>query len=112
MKSVAICAPTFFGYIISVLVIVHGNLIPSWLGSGSEFEYAVNVGLSKQPINQFKPVKQSRQKALRGYCPNMYTVITHIFQRIQRLLRNLSRIVKKYINYCSNMLDRRKLHCA
>ena len=27
-------------------------------------------------INQFTPVKQSRQQALRAYCPHMYTVYT------------------------------------
>ena len=26
--------------------------------------------------NQFKPVQQIRQQVLRGYCPNMYTVLT------------------------------------
>ena len=28
----------------------------------------------KRPMNQFKTVQQSRQKALRANCPNIYTV--------------------------------------
>jgi hypothetical protein len=34
----------------------------------------VCVALSKQPINQFKPVQKSIKKVLRAYCPNIYTV--------------------------------------
>ena len=34
----------------------------------------VYVVLPKQPINQFKPIQQSRQQALKAYCPNLYTV--------------------------------------
>ena len=29
---------------------------------------------SSRHINQFQPVQQSRQKALRAYCPNIYTL--------------------------------------
>ena len=36
----------------------------------------VHVALWKQIINQFKPVQQSRQQALRVYCRNIYTVGT------------------------------------
>ena len=32
--------------------------------------------LPKRPINQFRPVWQSRQQLLRGYSPNIYTVQT------------------------------------
>ena len=35
----------------------------------------VHVALLKKPINQFKPVQQSRNQALKAYCPNMYTVV-------------------------------------
>ena len=28
-------------------------------------------------MNQFKPVQQSRQQALRAYCPNLYTLFIH-----------------------------------
>ena len=34
-----------------------------------------NVALPNRPINQLKPVQQTRQQALRAYCPNVYTVI-------------------------------------
>jgi hypothetical protein len=34
----------------------------------------MHVALTKRPINQFKPVHQSRQQALRADCPNIYTV--------------------------------------
>ena len=30
--------------------------------------------LAKQPINQLKPVQQSRQQVLSAYSPNIYTV--------------------------------------
>ena len=30
--------------------------------------------LPERPINQFEPVQHSREKALRAYCPNIYTV--------------------------------------
>ena len=32
------------------------------------------VALPKRPINQFQTVWQSKQHALRAYCPNLYTV--------------------------------------
>ena len=35
---------------------------------------AVHVALPKRPINQLKLVQQSRQKELRAYCSNIYTV--------------------------------------
>ena len=56
------------------LLFSFGNSIPSrlvWTG----IECMVLVALPKRPINQFKPVQQSRQKALRAYCPDIYTVI-------------------------------------
>ena len=31
---------------------------------------------SKWTIEQFKPVQQSKQQALRVYCPNVYAVVT------------------------------------
>ena len=42
----------------------------------AEINYTVHVALTlpKQPIIQFKLVQQSRQKAQRTYCPNIYTV--------------------------------------
>ena len=30
--------------------------------------------------SQFKPVYQSRQQIIRAYCPNIYTVITRLFE--------------------------------
>ena len=53
------------------LALVH--LISSWL-VWTEIEFTVHVALPKLPISQFKPVQQSRQQALRAYCPNIYTV--------------------------------------
>ena len=43
----------------------------------TEIKHTVHVALSKLPINQFKPVQQSRQQALSAYCPNIYTVLFH-----------------------------------
>ena len=37
----------------------------------------MHVALPKWPINQFKPIQQSRQKALRAYCPNIYCELRH-----------------------------------
>ena len=34
----------------------------------------MHVALPKPPINQFKPVQQSRQQTLRAYCPNIFNV--------------------------------------
>ena len=34
----------------------------------------MHVALPKHPTNQFHPVGQSRQQALKPYCPNVYTV--------------------------------------
>ena len=41
----------------------------------AEFECTLHVPLCKQPINQLKPVEQSRKQALGGYCPNIYNII-------------------------------------
>ena len=49
------------------------SLIPS-LMFWTEIESTVHVDLPKRPINQFKPVHQSRQQALKTYCPNIYCV--------------------------------------
>ena len=35
----------------------------------------LHVALPKRPINQFKPVQQSKKQALRAYCPNIYTLL-------------------------------------
>ena len=43
---------------------------PCWSGQKS----SAPCTLIKRPINQFKPVQQSRQQVLRAYCPNIYTV--------------------------------------
>ena len=51
------------------LTLVH--LIPSWLVC-SETECTVHVALPKWPMNQFKPVQQSIQQALRADCPNIH----------------------------------------
>ena len=39
----------------------------------------MHVALPKHPINQFKPVQQSRQQAIRAYCPNVYTDVPFLF---------------------------------
>ena len=39
-----------------------------------EIECKVHVDLPKRPTNQFQPVWQIRQQALRAYCPTLYTV--------------------------------------
>ena len=36
----------------------------------------MHIVLPKHPTNQFKPVLQSRQQALKTYCSNIYTVST------------------------------------
>ena len=42
--------------------------------SRAEIKCTVHVALPKRSINQFKLDKQSRQQALRAYCPNVYTM--------------------------------------
>ena len=48
-----------------------GTLIPYGV-VWAEIEYIVHVVLPIGPINQFKPVQQSRQQTPRAYCPNIY----------------------------------------
>ena len=47
----------------------------SYLAGLVKIKCKVHVALPKRYTNQFKPVKQSRQQALRAYCPNLYTVV-------------------------------------
>ena len=35
----------------------------------------MHVPFAKQPINQFNPVQQIDKKALKAYCPNIFTVV-------------------------------------
>ena len=58
-------------YLVRSYLIATVCLIPSCL-VWSEIKCKVHVTL--RPINQFKPVQQSRQQALRAYCPHIYTV--------------------------------------
>ena len=51
------------------------HLIPSWL-VWAEVKCSVHVALQKWPINQFKPVKQSKKQELRAYCLNIYFLLT------------------------------------
>ena len=46
------------------------QVLPSW--SGEEIKWNVHVALPKRSVNLFKMDQQSRQKALRAYCPNIY----------------------------------------
>ena len=46
--------------------------VPFW--KNRKLKCTVYVGLIKQPLNLFKLDQQSRGKALRPYCPNIYTV--------------------------------------
>ena len=46
--------------------------LPGW--SGAEIKCTVHVALPKRPINRQVWWQQSRQKALRAYCPNIDTV--------------------------------------
>ena len=40
----------------------------------------MSLALLKGPINQFKPVQQSRKQVLRAYCPNIYIYTSiHIY---------------------------------
>jgi hypothetical protein len=52
--------PTFWTHIISEL----GGV--SWSGQ------ILSAVLPKQPENRFQSVRQSRQQALRAYCPKLY----------------------------------------
>ena len=50
-------------------------MVPLWL-VWTSIECTVHVALPKWPINQFKPVQQSRQQALKAYCLNIYVYST------------------------------------
>ena len=54
------------------IALVH--LIPYWL-FWAEVKCMLHVVLPKRPINEFKLDQQSRQQALKAYCPNIYTVV-------------------------------------
>ena len=47
---------------------------PFWL-VWVEIECTMHAALPRRPINQFKPVKQSRQQVLRFYCPNIFVAV-------------------------------------
>ena len=49
------------------------DLITYWL-VWIDIKCAVHIALPRWPINQFKPVQQSRHQALKAYCPKIYTV--------------------------------------
>ena len=53
----------------------------------------MHASLAKWLINQFKPVQQRRQQALRAYCPNIYTVI--LGKTPQKLVQSISKAVGK-----------------
>ena len=42
--------------------------------SGAEIKCTIHLAMPKRPINQFEMNQQSRQLALRAFCPNIYTV--------------------------------------
>ena len=44
------------------------------MGRNRVFSGLVHVALPKPPINQFKPVEQSRQQTQGAYCPSLYNV--------------------------------------
>ena len=52
--------------------------IPSWL-IWPKIEYTVHIALPKRPINQFKPVKETKgPKSLLSY--NIHTVILEVLE--------------------------------
>ena len=60
--------------------------------------------LTKQPINRFQPVWQSRQHALRAYCPNIYTVVKGLtLESIQDIMTNCVNL--KEVNLSATMLS-------
>ena len=52
----------------------------------------MHVVLLKQPINQFKPGKQSPQQKLRAYCPTIYTVPSLQLDRDRTEIENYTTI--------------------
>ena len=52
----------------------------------------MHVAVPKRPIHQFKPVQQSRQQALKAYCPNIYTLL-----KGNKLLQVESGVISNYI---------------
>ena len=68
------------------LALVH--LLPSWLVL-AEIKCTLYVTLTKRPITQFKPDQQSRQQALRAYCPNISILWIQWWNRIILKVSNL-----------------------
>ena len=79
LSSLEVVLFTFFHSIYNRSVKILANfqlwyiqILPGW--SGAKIDCTVHVALPKRPTNQFDLVQQSRQHALRAYCPNLYTV--------------------------------------
>ena len=81
-----------------ILALVH--LIPSWL-VWAEIECTVHVSLPKQPINQFKPVQQSRYQVLRAYCPYTYILWDGHHEMLDSLKPRTSTFHKIVLSYGS-----------
>ena len=70
----------------------------------------MHVALSNRSINQFKPVQQNRQQALRAYCPNMYTVEKGKGNSAQR--REGIRAIKTVTNHVLLVLEQTSSLCS
>ena len=77
------------------LVQCYIRILPGW--SGAEIECTVHVALPKLPINQLKPVMQSRQHVLRTCCPNIHIVILFACQIRFWCLENILEFFMEWI---------------
>ena len=75
-------------------------MISSWL-VWAEIECTVHVSLPKQPINQFKPVQQSRYQVLRAYCPYTYILWDGHHEMLDSLKPRTSTFHKIVLSYGS-----------
>ena len=74
------------------LAVVHSN--PCW--------QKLNA-LPKLPVNQLKPVMQSRQQALKAYCPNIYILL--LFCKIHNNLHHQNCIQQYQLDPGNNHLQ-------
>ena len=54
---------------------IHSFIVKNWWCQVASNSDGFVVWRLAQPMNQFQPVWQSRQQAVRAYCPNFYNVL-------------------------------------
>ena len=98
MTQMGVCHTHYRTISISIKLLATISLVLDSIPSSlvvAKIECTVGVALPKWARNQFKPVQQSRQQALRGYRPNIYTVhiTTTQFTQSRADKKNLTNLI-------------------